>query len=157
VAQVHVTVTRDFAQPAAVVFAELIDWRGHARWVPLTRVRVESGDCGPGTVFVATTGVGPVALPDRMRVDELDAEAMTVRITKVGPVLSGLVDLSVTSTGATTSRVRWVEDVRVPGLPRGLARPVAAATERGFRRSLAHLAARLSRRGHGSLPTSDEA
>jgi hypothetical protein len=157
VAQIRVAVTRDFARPAQRVFAELVDWRGHADWVPLTRVRIESGDGGPGTVFVATTGVGPFALPDRMRVDELDVEARTVRITKIGPVLSGPVHLSVTMMSATTCRVSWVEDVRVPWLPQALAGPVAAATRKGFRRSLAHLAARLSLHDHASRPTSDEA
>ena len=41
---------------ASVVFDELIDWKGHANWVPLTRVEILSGDGGPGTEFVATSG-----------------------------------------------------------------------------------------------------
>jgi hypothetical protein len=146
VARVQLSVVREFTVPAQVVFGAVVDWRGHADWVPLTRVRVESGDGGPGTVFVATTGVGPLALPDRMRVDDLDAEAMTVRITKVGPVLSGQVQLAVTPIGPATSRLRWVEDIRVPGLPQALAAPVAAATRKGFERSLTHLAAHLAAR-----------
>jgi hypothetical protein len=146
VARVPVTVTREFVQPAAVVFEALVDWRGHADWVPFTRVRLESGDGGPGTVFVATTGVGPLALPDRMRVEALDAEAMTVRITKIGPVLGGVVHLAVTPIGPATCRLRWVEDIHVPGLPQVLAGPVAAATATGFQRSLTHLAARLATR-----------
>jgi hypothetical protein len=71
-ANVYFTVIRDLPLPADVVFGELIDWKGHANWVPLTRVQVLSGDGGQGTVFVATSGIGPLALPDRMRVDELD-------------------------------------------------------------------------------------
>jgi hypothetical protein len=75
--------------PARAVFDELIDWQGHAKWVPLTRVEILKGDGGPGTEFIATSGIWPAALPDRMRVDSLDADAMTVRVTKFGPVLTG--------------------------------------------------------------------
>lgn len=145
-ANVYFTVTRDLPLPADVVFDELIDWKGHANWVPMTRVEVLNGDGGPGTVFVATTGLGPLALPDRMRVDELDPVAMTARITKVGPVLSGVVDLSVTRTSATTCRLDWVEDIRVPGVPQFLAKPLAAAARKGFQTSITRLSALLSGR-----------
>jgi uncharacterized protein YndB with AHSA1/START domain len=146
-ATVHFTVTRDLNLPARAVFDALIDWRGHAAWVPLTRVRILAGDGGPGTEFVATSGTGPFALPDRMRVDELDPVAMTVRITKIGPVLTGLVELAVTSTGDATSRLAWVEDIRVPVLPQFLAPPVAAAARRGFGMSITRMA-RLLAAGH---------
>ena len=139
-ANVHFTVTRDLPLSARDVFDELIDWKGHAEWVPLTRVEMLRGDGGPGTEFVATTGIGPVALPDRMRVDELDPVAMTSRITKIGPVLSGVVHLSVTSTGENSSRLEWVEDIRVPGVPQFLAKPVAAAARKGFQVSITRLA-----------------
>ncbi|HPJ20678.1 MAG: SRPBCC family protein [Actinobacteria bacterium] len=139
-ANVHFTVTRDLPLSARDVFDELIDWKGHAEWVPLTRVEMLRGDGGPGTEFVATTGIGPVALPDRMRVDELDPVAMTSRITKIGPVLSGEVHLSVTSTGENSSRLEWVEDIRVPGVPQFLAKPVAAAARKGFQVSITRLA-----------------
>jgi hypothetical protein len=145
-AHIYFTVTRDLPLPAGVVFEELIDWNGHADWVPLTRVEVLTGEGGPGTEFVATTGVGPLALPDRMRVDELDPAAMTARITKIGPVLTGLVHLSVTSTSETTSRIDWVEDIRARGVPQFLAKPLAAAARTGFRRSITRLAALLTAR-----------
>lgn len=144
-ANVRFRVTRDLSLPARVVFDELIDWPGHAEWVPLTRVVVESGDGGPGTVFVATSGIGPLSLPDRMRVDALDVDAMTVRVTKIGPVLTGVVDLSVTALGDARCRLDWLEDIRVPVLPQFLARPVAAAARRGFETSITRMAKRLSR------------
>lgn len=143
-ANVRFTVTRDLLLPAGAVFDELIDWKGHADWVPLTRVEILSGDGGPGTEFVATSGLGPLALPDRMRVDELDREAMTVRITKIGPVLTGVVHLSVASTGANTSRLEWIEDIRVPVLPQFLAKPVAAAARQGFNTSITRMAKKLA-------------
>jgi hypothetical protein len=145
-ANVSFTVTRVLLLPARVVFDELIDWQGHAKWVPLTRVKILAGDGGPGTEFVATTGIGPAALPDRMRVDELDTEAMTVLVTKIGPVLTGAVHLSVTSLGDASSRLDWVEDIRVPGLPQFLARPVGAAARRGFQMSITRMAKLLASR-----------
>ena len=122
----------------------MIDWKGHANWVPLTRVEVLTGDGGPGTEFVATTGIGPIALPDRMRVDVLDPTAMTADITKIGPVLTGQVYLSVMSTGATSSRLEWVEDIRVPGVPQFLAGLVAKAAAKGFQTSITRLAKRIA-------------
>ena len=143
-ANVYFVVKRDLPLPAARVFDELVDLKGHAAWVPLTRVQVLTGDGGPGTEFVATSGIGPLALPDRMRVDELDREAMTVRITKIGPVLTGLVHLAVISTGPRTSRLEWVEDIRVPGVPQFLGKPVGAAARRGFNTSITRLATQLA-------------
>lgn len=145
-AAVYFRVSRDLDLPARAVFDELVDWRAHAEWVPLTRVRIESGDGGQGTVFVATSGIGPLALPDRMRVDALDPDAMTVRVTKVGPVLTGVVDLTVTALGESRSRLDWVEDIRVPYLPQFLARPVAAAARRGFETSISRMARKLAQR-----------
>lgn len=138
-------VTRDLPLAADVAFAELIDWRGHAEWVPMTRVTIEEGDGGPGTVFVATSGLGPAALPDRMRVDALDTTEMTVRVTKIGPVLTGYVDLSVVATGESTSRLTWLEDIRVPVLPQFLARPVGAAARKAFEMSIDRMATHARR------------
>lgn len=137
-ANVRFTVTRDMPFGAGVVFAELIDWPGHAKWVPLTRVEVLSGDGGPGTVFVATSGIGRIVLPDRMRVEQIDPVAMTVSITKVGP-LTGNVQLSVTATSETTSRLDWVEDIRVPRVPQFLSKIVGAAARSGFQTSITRL------------------
>lgn len=144
-ANVRFIVTRDVALSADVAFAELIDWQGHAEWVPMTRVAIEQGDGGPGTVFVATSGLGPAALPDRMRVDALDSTAMTVRITKIGPVLTGYVDLAVTATGESTSKLTWLEDIRVPVLPQFLARPVGAAACKAFEMSIDRMAKHAQR------------
>ena len=143
-ATVYFTVTRDLPLPARAVFDELIDWKGHAKWVPLTKVQVLKGDGGPGTEFIATSGIGPLALPDRMRVDALDPEAMTVLVTKIGPVLTGVVHLSVTATGEGSSRLEWVEDILVPRMPQFLSKPVAAAARKGFQSSITRMAKLLA-------------
>ncbi len=135
-AQVRFSVQVNLPFPAAQVFAELVDWPGHADWVPLTRVEILEGDGGVGTTFVATTGIGPLALPDRMQVTELDHAAMTVTVIKIGPILTGDVVLRVAPQVDNSCLVDWVEDIRVPWLPQFLARPVGAAAAVGFRTSL---------------------
>ena len=144
-ARVQFTVSRNLNLPAGVVFAELIAWKAHEDWVPLTKVVIHRGDGGAGTEFTATSGIRPLALPDRMRIDSLDAEAMTVHVTKLGPVLTGTVELSVTSTGANTCRLDWFEDVRVPVLPQFLATPVGAAARQGFTTSIKKMAKKLAK------------
>jgi len=138
-ANVVFQVSRTLPFNADQVFEALVDWRGHEEWVPLTKVKILSGDGAAGTEFIATSGVGPLALPDRMRVDSLDREARTSRITKVGPVLTGVVDLTVTSLGENSSSVHWVENVQVPVLPQFLARPVAAAARTAFNQALGRM------------------
>ena len=131
-ARVHFAVRRHLALPARVAFDELIDWRGHAEWVPMTRVVIEGGDGGAGTTFLATSGLGPLALPDRMRVESLDDQAMRVHIVKIGPVITGDVHLAVESVGDTACTVIWDEDVRMPVLPQFLAKPIGAVARFAF-------------------------
>jgi len=144
--RVHFTVRKHLPLPGHIAFDELVDWRGHAEWVPMTRVVIEAGDGGVGTTFVATTGLGPLALPDRMRVDSLDAEKMTVHISKIGPVLTGDVHLAVHPVTETTCDLTWVEDVRVPYLPSFLAPPVAFAARKAFEISIKAMAKRARQR-----------
>lgn len=144
-ANVIFKVSRTLPFDADRVFEALVDWRGHADWVPFTKVEILSGDGAVGTEFIATSGVGPLALPDRMRVDSLDREARTCRITKVGPVLTGVVDLTVTPLGENSSSVHWVENVQVPVLPQFSARPVAAAARTAFMQTLGRMEKYLRR------------
>ena len=144
--RVHFTVNRRLALPARTAFDELVDWPGHADWVPMTRVVIEAGDGGAGTTFVATTGLGPLALPDRMRVESLDASDMTVHIVKIGPVLTGDVRLAVRPATETTSDITWDEDIRVPYLPGFLSKPVGFAARKAFEISIDRMAKRARQR-----------
>lgn len=146
-AQVTFRVQQELPHPARTVFEALVDWRGHAQWVPATRVELLDGDGGVGTTFVATTGLGPLALPDRMRVESLDSAGMQVTVVKIGPILTGDVQLSVAPVSEQSSRVDWIEDIRVPWVPQFAARPLAAAASAGFRSSLRRLARSLNRSG----------
>lgn len=144
--RVHFTVRKHLPLPGRPVYDELVDWRGHAEWVPMTRVVIESGDGGAGTTFVATTGLGPFALPDRMRVESIDPVAQTVTVVKIGPVLTGEVHLAVESVGDTACTVLWDEDIRVPFLPGFLSAPVGALARKAFEVSLVRMAKHARKR-----------
>ena len=144
--------SRTLPYSADAVFTELIDWAGHAAWVPMTRVEILSGDGGEGTEFITTSGVGPAALPDRMRVVSLDLESRTAEIEKLGPMLTGRVTLRVVAVTEWNSRVEWVEDIEVRGLPRFLAAPTARAARLAFERSLASMARHMRKSGVTDLP-----
>ena len=108
---------------ADALWRELVDWQGHGRWIPATTVVVHSGDGGVGTEFTATSGLGPFQLPDRMRVVELDGEAMRAEVLKLSPAITGPARFSLRPTDRGTSLL-WEEDVEVRALPEALA-PVA--------------------------------
>ena len=144
--RVHFTVRKHLPLPGRLAYDELVDWRGHAAWVPMTRVVIESGDGGVGTTFVATTGLGPLALPDRMRVEAMDSDARTVTVVKIGPVLTGDVHLAVESVGDAACTVLWDEDISVPLLPGFLSKPVGAVARKAFEVSLDRMAKHARKR-----------
>ena len=103
----------------------LMDWRSHGEWIPLTRVEVDAvnPDC-----FTAWSGIGRLALEDRMHLTDQTADGCgrRARIAKLGPVIVGEAEFSV-SAGITAGSavVQWREVVSVPYLPQMLA-PLAA-------------------------------
>lgn len=116
--------------PIDKVWAELVDWGGHGRWIPMTRVDVDPQD--PNR-FIAWSGLGRIALEDRMHATEMafDGQRGTCHVDKLGPVLVGFAELTVTAAGtdsAPRTRVQWHEDVMVPYLPKFLSPVVAKAS-----------------------------
>lgn len=103
----------------------LVDWSGHGDWIPLTRVDVDPDD---PSRFTAWSGIGRLMLEDRMHELERhrDGDRGYCRVAKLGPVLVGEAEFSVTP-GLTrrTAVVQWREVVTVAYLPAFLA-PVAA-------------------------------
>lgn len=126
------------AMPIEKVWAELVDWGGHGRWIPMTRVEVDPSDANR---FIAWSGVGKLALEDRMHATDLqfDGQKGTCHVDKLGPVLVGFADLTVTSQGNST-RVQWHEDVQVPYVPKALTPVVAKASGMLFSFALKRLA-----------------
>ncbi|MGA1345410.1 MAG: SRPBCC family protein [Ilumatobacteraceae bacterium] len=99
-------------------WAMLVDWPGHAEWVPMTSVEVDPED--PNR-FTAWSGLGRrLALEDRMVTVEqtFDGEHGRCLVHKLGPVLVGEAEFTV-APGPTsgTAVVHWREDVHVPYLP----------------------------------------
>lgn len=120
----------------------LVDWPGHGRWVPFTRVDVAPDD--PNR-FVAWTGVGPLKLEDRMHALEqrFDDGNGFCRVAKLGPILVGEAVLTVApGIEAGTTLVQWHEDVSVPRLPGFLAGVVGWVSGRMFELSLGRMAQR---------------
>ncbi len=120
----------------------LIDWRGHATWIPRTTVRILQGDGGVGTSFVARSGIGPLAFDDTMDVTLLDGATRTAAVRKTGPLLTGTAGFTVSERGAA-SRIHWHEDVHVPGVPSLLAPALAVGGRVMFRIAIRRLARRL--------------
>lgn len=121
-------IVRRIEAPVRGVWDVLVDWPGHADWIPATTVDAGEGDpAAVGYTFTAWTGFRPLALEDRMRVTRCDFDDATMvgvcEVDKIGPVLGGSAGFTVRPEGDGT-RLEWREDVTVPYLPRFLA-PVA--------------------------------
>jgi hypothetical protein len=132
----HVETTFDQYVPmsAEEAYTLLCDWDDHARWVPLTRVTTHSPE-----EFTAYTGLGPLALPDRMRVVRRDDASLSVTVEKIGPVLCGTAGFVVRPFDTSSCVVRWHESVRVPLVPRRLSRVLSEAARVLFRAALRRL------------------
>lgn len=91
--------------------------------VPATRIVVRTPPpSGPGTVFVARTGVGPLAFDDPMEVTFWQApqgdSPARCRLDKRGRLVTGWAEIEVHPEGGGGTRVAWREDIAVRGLPR---------------------------------------
>ncbi|MEH0637138.1 SRPBCC family protein [Streptomyces bottropensis] len=108
--------------PADRAWQRLTDWPRHADVVPLTRVTVRTPPpTGEGTVFVARSGVGPLAFDDPMEVTLWQppegAADGRCRLVKHGSFVTGWAEIEVRPDGAGACRVVWRENLRVRGLP----------------------------------------
>ncbi|MFF4210450.1 SRPBCC family protein [Streptomyces sp. NPDC001796] len=103
--------------PVEQAWLRLTDWPRHADVVPLTRVTVLTpGPTGVGTVFVARSGVGPLAFDDPMEV--VDWRPPTrCRMVKRGGVVTGWAEFEVRPHENTGSHVVWREEIAVRRLP----------------------------------------
>jgi uncharacterized protein YndB with AHSA1/START domain len=113
------------AAPVERVFAAFTDWDRQGEWIPLTRVRVVSGDGGPGSRIEAVTSVGRAALRDEMIVDRLDTP-YEVRVVHCGAVLRGPGVMRATPLAdGTRTQLVWHEWFHLPaGVAGRVARPL---------------------------------
>ena len=107
--------------PTKQVFAAFTAWERQGEWIPLTRVRVVSGDGGEGTLIEAVTTFGPAVLRDEMRVDRLDPP-YEVRVIHCGRLLRGPGVMRCTPLAGDRTQMVWHEWFQ---LPAGLAGRVA--------------------------------
>jgi polyketide cyclase/dehydrase/lipid transport protein len=109
----EVTATVVVHAPAAQVFTAFTTWERQGEWIPLTRVRVVSGDGGEGSHIVAVTSLGPLVLRDEMRVDRLDPPYQ-VRMIHCGRLLRGPGVMRCTPLGGGRTQVVWHEWFQLP-------------------------------------------
>ncbi len=141
----HFEVRLDTSLPARDAWDRVLDLRLHDRLIPLTRITegmVPAAALRPGSVFVARTGLGPVAFDDRMVVTEVTAPANgssgVARIQKQGSVIRGSIELRV-SPASGGSRVTWDQEISVWGVPRALGWLTAGASRAAYGMALRRL------------------
>ncbi|MGV9453040.1 SRPBCC family protein [Streptomyces sp. NPDC003635] len=118
----------------------LTDWPRHGEVVPLTRVTVVTpGPNREGTVFVARSGLGPLAFDDRMEVTVWRPPAEDTpglcRLEKRGRVVLGWAEIEVRPGPGGRARVVWREELRVRLLPRLFDAPLRTAGRYVFGRA----------------------
>lgn len=96
------------------VFDAFMAWERQGEWIPLTKVRVVSGDGGVGTMIEAVTVVGPAVLRDEMRVDRVDAP-YEVRVVHCGRLLRGPGVMRCTPLAGGRTQLVWHEWFQLPG------------------------------------------
>ncbi|MEH0547825.1 SRPBCC family protein [Streptomyces sp. B21-105] len=103
-------------------WGRLTQWSRHGDVVPFTRIRVLTPPpTREGTVFVARSGIGPLAFDDRMEVagwqPPADDEPGRCRLEKRGRVVLGWAEIEVRALPGGRARVNWREALRVRFLP----------------------------------------
>ena len=98
--------------PLDETWRRLTEWPRHGEVVPLTRVTVLTDPpTGEGTVFVARTGLGPLAFDDRMEVTvwrpPVEDASGFCRLEKRGRVVTGWAEIEVGPGPGGRSRVVW--------------------------------------------------
>jgi uncharacterized protein YndB with AHSA1/START domain len=104
--------------PAQQLWDIVTDWAGHARWIPLTTMRLDQGPTRVGWSFAGLTGVGPLRFSDVMRITDwappTGAGQGSFRLVKTGRLLAGWAEVSVRPVaGGEQTRLLWRENIVV--------------------------------------------
>jgi uncharacterized protein YndB with AHSA1/START domain len=126
-------IDRVVAAPPRQVWDVITDWAGYARWMPLTRMRLDEGPTGVGWSFAGLTGVGRLRFSDAMLITDwappADAGPGAFRLVKVGRLLAGWAEVSVLPiAGGEHTQLLWRENVVIR--PISLGRLLAPVTDR---------------------------
>ncbi|EFQ84055.1 hypothetical protein HMPREF0063_10771 [Aeromicrobium marinum DSM 15272] len=119
-----IEVVREVPLSVDEAWGRLTDWSRHGDHAPLTSIELTP------TGFNARTGLGRLGFDDPMDVVQW-APPHHCRIEKRGRVVLGWAEITVEEI-ASGSRVRWVEEIHVRGVPRFARRIEAAAGRRLF-------------------------
>jgi hypothetical protein len=127
--------------PVDQVWRRLTTWERHGDVVPFTRITVVTAPpTHEGTVFVARSGVGPLAFDDPMEVvtwrPPADGHSGMCRLLKRGTFVTGWAEIAVHPDATGGSRVVWEEELRVRRLPTALDGPLAWLARRMFGRAV---------------------
>ncbi|MFF5973241.1 SRPBCC family protein [Streptomyces sp. NPDC012769] len=133
-------IERTVPLPPAEVWRRLTDWPAHGARIPFTRTTVlTEGPAGVGTRFTARTGVGRLAFDDPMEVVRFEPPEVGLpgvcRLEKLGRAVRGSAVFEVGGEGSG-SRVLWVEELRLRGVPAALDPVLAAVGRLLFARAL---------------------
>ena len=146
----------EVAAPPEQVWQAVTHWPSHARWVPLTTVRVLTpAGTGLGARFVARTGIGPVGFDDPMEVVQwrppTGSASGLCRLHKLGRVVLGDAELEVTPrAGGSLVQLREQIELAPARLTRPFAALVSLAGRLGAARVLRTIAAEVEGRGHAA-------
>jgi hypothetical protein len=110
----EVTASVVIKAPPQKVFDAFVAWERQGEWIPLTTVRVVSGDGGVGTMIEAVTTVGPAVVRDEMRVERVDAP-YEVRVVHCGRLLRGPGVMRCTPLAGGRTQLVWHEWFQLPG------------------------------------------
>ncbi|MFI5681412.1 hypothetical protein [Streptomyces cellulosae] len=130
--------------PLDEAWRRLTEWPRHGAVVPLTRVTVLTPPpTREGTVFVARSGIGPLAFDDRMEVTvwrpPVDDGPGFVRLVKRGRVVRGWAEIEVRPGPGGRARVVWREELDVRLLPGVFDGLLAGTSRRMFGRAVNRL------------------
>ncbi|MDX6309706.1 MAG: hypothetical protein QOI06_2752 [Nocardioidaceae bacterium] len=132
-------VVRHTPLSAAEAWARVTDWERHGDHVPFTTVTLDPAAPAGHELFVARTGVGPLAFDDPMLVAYSRPPSPQgpgiARLVKQGRVVMGWAVLTVTPT-RSGSEVRWHEEARLRGTRGPVERLVNVVVAVGFGRLL---------------------
>jgi Polyketide cyclase / dehydrase and lipid transport len=114
----ELVVAVEVAVPASEVWAKLVDWPTHGRWMLLTAVESTTAQThGVGAGIVGVTGFGPLRVRDPMVIAAWEpppASPARCAVEHTGKVVKGAGAFEVEPIDASRSRVIWSEWVCLP-------------------------------------------
>lgn len=130
------TMKRSTTASVEAVWTVASDWSRHGDYFPLTHMSIADEPAGVGQHFTAISKLGPLAMPDPMVVTQWSPPhgdgPGSFAIRKLGKVLAGTVDFTVTAT-PTGSEITWVTDVSpAPTILATLSKPVSRPISRSL-------------------------